>query len=313
MTFSLSSGQKVLVTGATGFIGSHLCRSLRENGAEVHGISRKAHSHDEHYIRWWNGDLSNTEKVREILTTIKPDVIFHLASHVLGSRNLDFILPTFSSNLHSTVNLLVVATEIGCRRIILTGSLEEPESDSTESIPSSPYAVSKWASSAYARMFHALYQTPVVIARLFMVYGCGQKDLSKLVPYLILSLLQEQCPRLSSGIREIDWIYVGDVVDGLLAVAQAPNIEGRTIDLGSGKLVSIQTVVKLITEIVGSSIEPLFGALPDRPLEQIRVANTLETHAAIGWKPKTTLEEGLDLTVKWYKDYLKAQSANRGG
>lgn len=313
MTLSLFSGQKVLVTGATGFIGSHLCRSLWENGAEVHGVSRKAHPHNERYIRWWNGDLSNTEKVRELLTTIKPDIIFHLASHVVGARNLDLILPTFSSNLHSTVNLLGVATEIGCRRIILTGSLEEPKSDSTESIPSSPYAASKWASSAYARMFHALYKTPVVIARLFMVYGCGQQDLSKLVPYLILSLLRGQCPKLSSGKRKIDWIYVGDIVDGLLAIAQAPNIEGSTVDLGSGKLVSIRTVVKLITETVGSSIEPLFGTLPDRPLEQIRVANTMETHAAIGWKPKTSLEEGLELTVKWYKDYLKEQSANRGG
>lgn len=312
MSFSLSSGQKILVTGAAGFIGSHLCRSLWKNGAEVHGISRKAHLNSEHYIRWWNGDLSDTEKVRELLTMIKPDVIFHLASHVLGARNIDFVLPTFSSNLLSTVNLLVIATEVGCRRIILTGSLEEPEPDNTESIPSSPYAVSKWASSAYARMFHALYQTPVVIARLFMVYGCGQKDLSKLVPYLILSLLRGECPKLSSGKRKIDWIYVGDIVDGLLAIAQAPNIEGSTIDLGSGSLVSIQTLAKLITETMGSPIEPLFGALPDRPLEQVRVANTVETYAAIGWKPKISLEEGLKLTVKWYEEYMKAQSAKRG-
>ncbi len=300
------SGQKILVTGASGFIGSHLCRSLLEKGAEVHGVSRESHSNKEHNLHWWYGDLSDAEKVRKLLTTVKPDVIFHLASHVVGTRKLDVVLSTFSSNLHSTVNLLLAATEVGCRRIVLTGSLEEPEPNSTEeAIPSSPYAVSKWASSAYARMFHALYKTPVVIARVFMVYGCGQKDLSKLIPYMILSLIRKQVPKLSSGKREVDWIYVQDVVDGLLAIAQAADIEGSTIDLGSGKLVSIQTIAKLITEIAGSEIEPLFGALPDRPMEQIRVANAVETYAAIGWKSKTSLEEGLELTVKWYKENMK--------
>jgi UDP-glucose 4-epimerase len=310
MTFSQFSGQKVLVTGASGFIGSHLCHSLRENNAEVHGVSRRGCFNGEHNIHWWHGDLTSTKKVREFITTIKPDVIFHLASYVLGARSFDVVLPTFYSNLHSTVNLLLTATEVGCRRIILTGSLEEPESDNMGTIPSSPYAVSKWASSAYARMFHALYQTPVVIARLFMVYGGGQQDLKKLIPYMILSLLRRQVPKLSSGKREIDWIYVEDVVEGLLAIAQAPNIEGKTIDLGSGKLVSIQTIAKLVTETVGSPIEPLFSALPDRQMEQIRVANTEKTYAAIGWKPKTSLEEGLELTVKWYKEYLAAQLTN---
>ncbi|GJQ47888.1 MAG: nucleotide sugar epimerase [Candidatus Kuenenia stuttgartiensis] len=262
---------------------------------------------DESCMRWCQGDLAEIQTVRKILTTIKPEVIFHLASHVAGSRSLELVLPTFYSNLMSVINLLTVATEIGCKRIVLAGSLEEPDICNSETIPSSPYAAAKWASSAYARMFHSLYQTPVVIARLFMVYGPGQQDLNKLVPYVILSLLRKEFPKLNSGKRDVDWIYVEDVVDGLIAIAQASNIEGGTVDLGSGSLVPVRTVVQIITSLVDSGLFPAFGAIPDRPMEQIRVANTASTYAAIGWKPVTSLEKGLEHTVVWYRDQLRIQ------
>ncbi|MBE7547344.1 MAG: NAD(P)-dependent oxidoreductase [Planctomycetia bacterium] len=305
-SFNLS-GKKALVTGASGFIGSHLCRSLSACSAEVYGVSRKMPLKDESCMRWCQGDLAEIQTVRKILTTIKPEVIFHLASHVAGSRSLELVLPTFYSNLMSVINLLTVATEIGCKRIVLAGSLEEPDICNSETIPSSPYAAAKWASSAYARMFHSLYQTPVVIARLFMVYGPGQQDLNKLVPYVILSLLRKEFPKLNSGKRDVDWIYVEDVVDGLIAIAQASNIEGGTVDLGSGSLVPVRTVVQIITSLVDSGLFPAFGAIPDRPMEQIRVANTASTYAAIGWKPVTSLEKGLEHTVVWYRDQLRIQ------
>ncbi len=296
------SGRKVLVTGAGGFIGSHLCRMLCNSGAEVHGIYRKTQPKDETDIHWWQSNLIDSALIRHLLSRIKPDIIFHLASHVAGSRDLKLIGPTFESNLVSTVNLLTMATEIGCHRIILAGSLEEPEPGGSETVPSSPYAAAKWASSGYARMFHLLYQTPVVIARLFMVYGPGQKDLNKLIPYVTLSLLNNQPPKLSSGQRQVDWVYVEDVVDGLIAAAQAPKIDGCTIDLGSGTLVSIRTIIQQLANQIDSQIELLWGALPDRPMEQTRVANIEKTYDIMGWKPKTSLSKGLEYTVNWYRE-----------
>jgi len=304
MVYSFLKNKKILVTGASGFIGSHLCNRLLEFDVELHGVSRNKQEGRASYIRWWEGDLSNFELASEILTNIKPDFVFHLASHVVGARELSNVIPTFHSNLASTVNLLSVSTEIGCKRIILIGSLEEPEESDIPAIPSSPYAAAKWSSRGYARMFHALYETPVTCARLFMVYGPGQQDLRKLIPYVTLSLLRKEAPKLTSGQRQVDWIYVGDVVDGLLAVAQAPNIEGQTVDIGSGSLASVADVVQHLVEIVDPGVKPLFGTVADRPMEQVRVADVSATFARIGWKASIPLRKGLQRTVAWYREKL---------
>jgi nucleoside-diphosphate-sugar epimerase len=246
--------------------------------------------------------------VQRLLHVIKPDVIFHLSGQVTAAPDLQLVLPTLHSLLVSTVNLLTVATDIGCRRIVLAGSLTEPEPGHTDAAPGSPYAAAKWASSTYGRMFHALYRTPVVITRPFMTYGPRQ-DRRKFIPYIMLSLLQGEAPKLSSGQWQTDWIYVDDVVDGLLAAAQVPDVEGCAIDLGSGTLVSMRAVVQHIVDLVGSRAEPLFGALPDRPLEPVRIADTASAYALMGWKPTTPLEEGLKRTLDWYKRQPKPETS----
>jgi nucleoside-diphosphate-sugar epimerase len=200
---------------------------------------------------------------------------------------------------------MAAASEIGCRRIVLTNSLEEPDPGDPAAVPSSPYAAAKWASSGYARMFHALYQLPVVILRLFMVFGPAQQDPGKLIPYVTRCLLRGEAPRLTSGQRDVDWIYVDDVVDGIIAAADASKVEGKTIDVGSGELVSIRDVVEQLVCLINPAVQPVFGALPERPLEQVRKANVAVALAQMGWKPKTSLTEGLENTVNWLRQEAK--------
>ena len=302
MTFS---GRNVLVTGASGFIGTHLCQRLAAAGAEVHALSRSAHLNDaSSSLTWWQGDVAEIDSVRMLFRKVQPATVYHLASHVMGAPDLQHVLPTFRANLQSSVNLLTAAAETGCGRLVMTGSLAEPEPSRGEMFPVAPYAAAKWASSGYARMFHALYGVPVVLARVFMVYGPAQKDLSKLIPYSILSLLQGRSPAISSGERLVDWIYVDDVVEAYLALADSPGIEGRTVEIGSGKLISIREIVGRVAHLVGRGIEPTFGALPDRPMEPVRIAAVEQTREMIGWSPKTQLTQGLSRTIAWYTEHL---------
>ncbi len=301
------SGQKVMVTGARGFLGSHLCRRLCEMGAEVYGVSRTLHQSSKDDIRWREGNLEDFRTASTLLHEIEPDVVFHLAGHVTAAPDLEHVIPTFHSLLVSTVNLLTLATQIGCRRVVLTGSLTEPQPGHADRAPGSPYAAAKWAGNAYARMFKELYQTPVVIVRPFMVYGPRQ-DQRKLIPYVACSLLQGQAPELSSGQWQADWVYVGDVIDGFVTAGYRPGIEGGTIELGSGVLVSVRDLVGQIVELLGSSVKPLFGSLTDRPLEQVHVADIAYAYSRLGWKPKTSLTEGLKQTLDWYEKQLKVCS-----
>lgn len=293
-----------MVTGATGFFGSHLCRRLRETGAEIYAVSRTAREDAGAGFRWLQADLNDTSAVRRMLLEVRPDVVFHLSGIATADVGLELVLPTFHALLVSTVNLLTVAAEIGIPRVILAGSLQEPKPDDADPTPSSPYAAAKWASSAYGRMFRRIYGLPVVNLRVFQTYGPGQ-DVHKLIPYVTLALLRQQRPELSNGKWEVDWIYIDDVISGLLAAAQVRNVPERTIDIGSGSLTSVRDIVAHLSRLTGSVATPVFGALPDRPFEPVRVANVAEAQSALAWRPAVSMIDGLRLTLDAYRQTLE--------
>jgi nucleoside-diphosphate-sugar epimerase len=158
-------------------------------------------------------------------------------------------------------------------------------------------------------MFHDLYQLPVVILRVAMAYGPVQQDTSKLIPYVTRSLLSGEAPRLSSCRREVDWVYIDDVVEALLLAAEREGIDGMSIDIGSGEWVSIRTVVEYLVQMCNSRVEPLFGSLADRPKDQVRRANIAEAYARLGWRPRTPLATGLERTVEWHRQQLALGTA----
>lgn len=286
------SGLRVLITGASGFIGSPLAQELRRRAADVHGVSRsKRHSRDGS-VTWWQADLTNSDATRDVLARIRPDVVYHLSSLADGGLDVRLVLPTFQSDTVATVNVLAAAATARIRRLILAGSLEEP---SAGEAASSPYAAAKAASRVYGTMFHALYGMPVVWARIFMTYGPGQPDW-KLIPYCTRAFLQGVSPRIASPDRQVDWIHVEDVVQGLVSVGQTPGIDGETFDLGSGQLVPIADVVRQIQ----SRVNPAVPWECDRavaPAKPVRCADVGATHARLAWRPRLALETGLERTI----------------
>jgi len=307
MSYILSDS-RALVTGATGFIGAHLCSQLVGAGCRVHAASRSEVTGRRNGIAWHCVDLTDAQAVRTLVEDVRPDFVFHLASHVMGAPDLAHVLPAFHANLQTTVNLLT-ACVARSPRIVLMGSLVEPDPGTGERIPSSPYAAAKWAASDYGRMFQRLYGLPVTIARVFMVYGPAQPDRTKLVPSTIAKLRRGEAVKVGNGERLIDWIYVDDVVSGLLAIARASNVDGDSVDLGSGSLISTRDFVLQLRSLMQSDQELVFGAASDRPHEPVRHANVERSLGQVGWCPNVELAEGLERTIQWYAEEARQASA----
>ncbi len=291
-------GQRVLVTGGAGFLGRHLCARLTELGAEVHASSRRERDNNQAVRNWWR--VSNADDLDRLVHELRPEVIYHLAGQVSAAPGIELIETTFKSLLESTVRLLTVATELHCRRVILIGSLTEPKANAASPAPSSPYAAAKWASSVYASMFHRLYGTPVVTVRPFMAYGPGQHP-AKIIPYVIESLIAGRAPQLASGRWAADWVYVSDVIEGLIQAATVADIEGEDFDLATGTLTATADVIAHLAELLEGHELIRFGALADRPNEHVRAANVERTQARLGWSFNTSLPDGLRQTVHWHQ------------
>ncbi|WP_165977179.1 NAD-dependent epimerase/dehydratase family protein [Nonomuraea diastatica] len=302
-------GTRALVTGATGFIGSHLVRRLAGLGARVHAVSRRPPAATGHGERWHAADLRDAAATAALVDAVQPEVVFHLASEVTGAREPDVVAPTLAGNLGAAVNLLRSVTGTPVRSVVLAGSVEEPGDGQA---PSSPYAAAKAAATGYARMFHALWRVPVSVLRVAMVYGPGEPNTARLVPYVTTSLLNGRSPRLTSGTRLVTWVYVEDVVDAFVLAGAGSDAAGHVLDIGTPEPVSIRETVELLAGIVGGierdsagggaggPARPEFGAVAARPLDRTQRSDLGPAERVLNWRPATTLEAGLRQTVDWY-------------
>lgn len=305
---SVWADRSVVVTGGTGFIGRHLCRRLTDLGAKVGVVSRsdrdeRASSFGLERVSWHrtgpmeaspNEPSEGNAVCRSLFEELQPEVVFHLAGLVKGTRDRDTVLPMMQSNLETAVRWMDAAAHVGCSRFVQAGSLEEP--DDLESAPASPYAASKLAASAYARLFAAQYGLSTAVARIFMVYGPGPQDENKLVPYVIRRLLAGEALELSGGTRPVDWIFVEDVAEGLVALADS---DAPVAELGSGELNTVRDVVERIANEIGHDGDLPFGSRADRREERVRRAEIDRNR--IDWRPKTGLAAGLQRTVEWFR------------
>jgi nucleoside-diphosphate-sugar epimerase len=299
---STRAGSRVLVTGASGLIGRNVLE-LVGAGADTHAVSRHPQP-ARAGVTWWQADLAQPGVTTRLMHEIAPEIVIHLAGEVRGERSLEAVAPTLSANLVASVELLEAAARLGCRRVVLSGSLLEEPVGTAQATPPSPYGASRWASSAYARMFHALFATPIVILRPSFAYGPGQ-EVTKLVPHVITTLLAGGSPALSSGDRLLDLVFARDVAEAYLAAAVASDVEGSTIDIGVGHLTSVRDVVATIVELVGTTAgAPEFGRVAVRPLEQQIEVDPEAAAAALGWRAQTPLVEGLRRTITWYRESL---------
>ena len=283
-----------LVTGATGFIGSHLTRHLVRVGKQVsvlvqHNVDRSALVDDLEQLDAHEVDLRTAGAVSRAIDTIDPGFVFHLAAAGVTDP---FLSPdeAIRTNVYGTLNLLRAVK--GRARIVVVRTPGEIDALNV-------YAASKAATWQFCRMYRRTHGWPLVGAMPFQVYGPGQTS-KALIPSAIEAALAGRDFALTSGRQQRDWVFVEDVVDALIALSTARRFDFDSLDIGTGATVSVRDVVETIFEQVGRGGKPLIGALPDRPGEvETQCADAETTMSAIGWRAKTSLVDGLRATIAW--------------
>ncbi len=311
------NGKRVLVTGGTGFIGSHLVRRLVHEDAQVILLVRPTSEHQRisdilSEVELHTVDIRTFGAVSAVMEKLRPQVVYHLAA--VGITD-PFLSPSLALrvNLDGTINVVRAAASAGATRIVHTGtSYEYGDLASEGSLdPISPYAASKAAAWAFCRMYHRTMGWPVTCLRLFQVYGPGQ--LGTLIPSAIEAGMRGQNFPTTAGEQVRDWIYVDDVVEAYLHVAEAEGVEGQTFDVGTGKGASVREVVERLFAYFDNAHLQL-GALPYRPGEVWSlVAKTESAEKHFDWQAKTPLEDGLWKTLSAYQDSLPSRQAEQLG
>lgn len=307
---------RVLVTGASGFIGRRLVDRLLREGAEVWAGVRSQTGHE----RLRPGersvycDLRDGSAVEEAVRRSWPHLVYHLAAVGVTAPRVD-PLEAVQVNVAGTVRLLESLRRVGCQRVVLTGTCYEYGArEAMEGLdPFNIYAASKVAAWAFARAYWRAFDLPVVVARLFQVYGPGQPE-HTLIPSAIRAALLGQDFPMTQGEQQRDFIYVDDVVDCLLVLGRRSGLEGESLDVGTGQACSVYEVVDRLWRMVGARSRVLAGALPYRPGEVMHlVADADRTARLAGWRAQVALEAGLRRTVEAMANAISVEARDADG
>ncbi len=307
-----SKGKRVLVTGATGFIGSNLVRRLLKEGHEVSILTRGSSSslwrieEVKDKLRIINASLVDYEAVEKAVAEIKPEIIFHLATYggFSSERDTDRIIDT---NITGTLNLFRACSKQGFSLFVNTGSSSEygikerpmKETDSLE--PVTYYGATKASMSLFLSRIAKSQGLNIVTIRPFAVYGYFEEK-NRLVSYLILSCIEGRNPELSTPSSVRDFIFVEDLVEGYMATIDKKNIEGEVFNLGTGVQYSVGDIARLTIELSGKSLKPVYGTRQSTQKVEPHcwVADASKAEKLLGWKPKHDIRQGLKKDMEWF-------------
>ena len=321
-TETIFTGKKILVTGAAGFIGSHLVERLQTLGADVRALVRYTSRGD---VGWLSllpverkqaleiifGDLRDPEAVRQAI--MGTHIVIHLGALISIPYSYLHPFEVAQVNLMGTLNVLIAARDVGVERVIHTSSSEVY--GSAQYIPiderhplqgQSPYSASKIGADMLAESFHRAFDLPVVTIRPFNTYGPRQSARA-VIPTIITQALTRDTICLGNLSTRRDFTFVTDTVEGFVRAIVAGGVEGGVFNLGTGYEVSISELCQMILTLTGSPARIIQDEKRLRPekSEVLRLlSDNRRAREVLGWTPKVSLSEGLKETIEWIKGNL---------
>jgi NAD dependent epimerase/dehydratase len=318
------SGRKVLVTGAGGFIGSHLAELLAREGASVRAFVRYTSRGDHGWledvapeaaeaIEVFRGDLANPEAVQGAMSGC--DAVFHLGALIPIPYSYRHPREFVTANVEGTLNVLEAARREEPARIVHTSTSEVygtaqcvPIDEEHPLRPQSPYAASKVGADQLALSYQRSFGTPVVVARPFNTYGPRQSARA-VIPTIATQALAREVVELGATSPTRDFLYVEDTAAGIVACSEADGVEGEVVNLGTGSEISIGDLAERILELTGRDVSVSLDEKrlrpPDSEVERL-VADVTKGRRLLEWEPCVDLDEGLRRTVEWLSGSLEA-------
>lgn len=301
---------KILVTGGSGFIGSHLVKALIEKKTKPVVLLRKNSNlwrlQDVlNKIEVIHCDLENKNQVKQVITKIKPQTIYNLASYGVNNKQKDFE-KIKNSNLDATIGLVEACANVGFKHFIQAGSCFEYGSvdkrinEKTPLRPETDYSVFKAAGTLYCQKKAIADKLPITILRPFTAFGPFE-DRARLIPTLILNAINNQRPKLSSPRPVRNFIYVKDIARAFLAVTGKKITFGEIYNVCVNQDYSIENLVEQIGKIKKSPLQPIYDKNLMRSYEStVWKASYSKINKAVGWKPEHSLRQGLAETYNWF-------------
>ncbi len=294
--------KRVLVTGASGFIGRQTLPLLRERGFDVHAVSLRDEVPAEG-VTWHHVDLLDAEARQNLLKTVQPTHVLHFAW--IATPGIYWTSPLNTQWQEATLDLLALSTEIGVRRFVGSGSCAEYDWQKghcdealTPLLPTTPYGIAK-AFAGKAVMEASKDGLSTAWGRVFLLYGPHEYP-ERLVPSIILPLLKGKRAQCSHGKQIRDFLQVRDVADAFVSLLES-DVAGA-VNIASGAPVSIRTVVETIAKQLHTEDRIDFGAL-EAPANDppILTAEVRRLREEVGWSPSMSVEEGIAETIAWWK------------
>lgn len=309
--------KKILITGGSGFIGSHLTRYFVKANAKV-AITTKYNSIFDN-IRLadiWNNitviesDLRNIDAVKKI-KKFNPDIIFHLAAYNDVGGSFENHSESINSNIIATANLLETIDNYEQFIYISTSEVygyqnnKVPFVETMKPQPISPYSIGKFSGELYANMHMSFYKRPIKIIRPFNAFGPWQ-SMKAVIPEIIIKCLKGEDIKTTEGIQTREFNYVENLVSGFVFCAKSKKTFNNIYNIGSNQEIKIRDLTKLIHRLTSSKSKLMIGALKKRKTDISRMkSNYSKFNKATQWKPTIKFIDGLKMTIEWYKDYLR--------
>ena len=309
------NSDSVLITGGAGFIGSHLADRLAKEGYRVVVVDNLSSGRKENVnpkAKFYRIDV-RSPKLSEIMKKEKVETVFHLAAQPIVEKAYDSPLETIETNIMGTVNVLESCREREIKAVIVASS--DKAYGKSKILPykedhflrgSHPYSFSKTAADLLARTYFETYELPVAVSRFGNVFGPRDINFNRIIPGIFESIIKKkELPIRSDGKMVREYVFVDDVIEGYILLANnIDKLKGEAFNFGSKNIYNITDLIGKIEKVLGEKVNYKILNIAKNEIRE-QYLDWKKAKKVLGFRPKTSFEEGIKKTFGWYKDYLR--------